>query len=77
MIRYVKDKKNLLDYNSWSCGDYLNNTSGVINSSEKITVTVSSDWSENGNKCFLSEFDATAVFDLFRIPPGDFENGEV
>ena len=49
---FVKDKINLLNYNLWSCGDYLKNTNGHASINEGLSVEISSDYKLNGEYSF-------------------------
>ena len=45
----VKDKLNILDYNQWSCGEYLNNLTGISKNNNNVIIT--SDVYSIGSKC--------------------------
>ena len=46
---FVKDKENILDYNQWSCGEYLNNLTGISKNNNDVIIT--SDDCSIGSKC--------------------------
>ena len=71
----VKDKKNVLSLNLWSAGDYLHNTSGCGNSS-LFNLSVSNDWSTQGDESFLCECVGSGYPDLIRLPVGSYESGD-
>ena len=49
ILKFVKDKDNLLSYNHWSCGDYSNNLNGFIKRpSDTCNYELSDEWSSNG-----------------------------
>ena len=49
MIKYVKDKSNLLSFNQWSAGEYLNNFTGFLNMGTDERE-ISTEYSYIGNK---------------------------
>lgn len=59
--------------NLWSGGDYLHNTTGIISSPNR-DVSISSDWSSQGDESFLWESDST-ITDLFRLSAGSYDEG--
>ena len=54
MIRYVKDKNNLVNHNIWSGTDYLKNTSGIV-TSPTITKSSTTEWSSNSERSLKLE----------------------
>ena len=68
----VKDKKNLLSYIAWSCGDYSNDPSSLIARSG-VTKEFSTNWSSMGSysiKLTGSSWDWVGyqIYDLSNIP---------
>lgn len=67
MIRYVKDKSNLLDYNAWSCSSYSHNVAGIFDGSGQQTE-VSDQYSEIGDSSFkITRISDTQYWSEFRL----------
>lgn len=75
---FVKDKLNLIDYNSWTGGDYLKNVSTTYTNAY-AKVSISTDWSDNGDTSFYCELiDESGTWkwvDLFRMLSSTYESG--
>ena len=52
ILKFVKDKNNLLIHNLWTCGDYLKNTMGIRGFNEGLTIDLSNDYKSNGEYSF-------------------------
>lgn len=74
----IKDKGNLVSFNSWSGGDYLHNTS-TLYSAGNVEIQVTNDCAENGDTSFFIKLNGDGTswnrVDLFRVSSGTFPSG--
>ena len=72
ILKFVKDKKNLLSYIAWSCGDYSNDPSSLI-ARNGVTKAFSTNWSSMGSYSIkltgsIWDWVGYQIYDLSNIP---------